>query len=665
MNNQPTKRRRKVLRQAGLLLILVAMITSCASLASFFKGSGRKYDAALAEWEGGEYSEALRGMISVYKNDDNFTKAKVFVRDHYAEGVQNILGKIAKAQTMEDPKKKSKAVFDGYYGLYLLNEYLKKNIPIVGPKEEWSWEPEEIKDFSSQVASARKTAVDVYLNDAARLFAQKKGAEGRELVDDTIVNFIYITKNSPDEKRALYDASIPRIVRMVDGYAASVQGSSSLEELDEAREAIDLGLAHSEGNQQLTARRQAIENRIATLYVAQGREMEAEGGVAALKKARSHYQKGLRDVKDHAGLTQALNNVNRAIADAYYDEGYALEQKGDDESMKAAISKYEAGLEYAEGYEKLTGAIARTKNTVAERYYQEALAMEPDVGEDPQKAKEVVAVYEKAQAWVEDYKDSNARIAKIMAAVQVNIYVVANTGSYYDALQGVLEKALDRKVSEPYAIYGPEDSSGLLTAAQVDSNNFIAPAKTLGAKFVVVIKAETPNYTTSVRDNEESEEFYYAIDAENKFQKIDEAAYKLLKYQENTQGIEQTLRSQELREFGKGTKTVYTQTRTVNQEIKMNVAVYNIKTERRVYTQNISKTIRLARDTRHVKTDIPYRLRMHLSRNSDLPSRFPAVPSVNSTDWVNLLKKNDGSATTALSNLSSPIISQINAELSN
>ncbi len=664
MQNQQTKTVSRILKRTVLLITLAAMLGSCASISSFFKGSGRKYKHAAEQWENGLYARSLSNMVYVYENDDNYTKAKVFVRDHYAEGVEKTLAQIAEAKTIEDPMKRTEEVYELYKWLGYLNREIKKNVPIV-VEEEWEWEPEEIIDYTPQQMEARKEALDVRMTEAERLFGEKKSKEARSMIKKTMDEYLTITDSSSDTKKEHYAAAAKRIASMVDRYAASVQNSGDLDVLKDARKTLELGLDYSPENQALTARKDTVENRMADLYVAEGREIAQEGGLEKLKEARSHYKKSLRVLPENPKLTQALGQVNRSIADAYYEEGYALEQKGDDESMKAAISKYKAGLEYAEGYEKLLNAIERTKNTVAEKYYQKALAMEPDVGEDPVKAKEVVAVYEQAQSWVEDYKDTDARIAKVMAQVQVNIYVVANSGSYYDVLQNSLEKALDRKVSDPYMIYGPEDTSGLLTAAQVDSNNFINPAKTLGAKFVVVIKADLENPSIEYQDKEDSEKFYWAVNTANQFQKLDKAEYKMLKYTEDTQGRKFALEGNDLKDYGDGTKTVYTQTREVSQKVSLNVAVYNIQTERRVFNQSISKTLDLGSDTRHDRTSIPYKLRAYMSRDSDMPSKFPALPSRNSQGWVDLVKKNDSSVTRALSGLTSGIISTVNSELSN
>ncbi len=147
----------------------------------------------------------------------------------------------------------------------------------------------------------------------------------------------------------------------------------------------------------------------------------------AINKAASAYHafEAALKHKDNARIKNLKKTTGLHVSDLWVVKGKELEAKGDLKNMENAITSYKNALKWNEKNEKAKKLQEAVKPKVAEIYYQ--------MGRKAEKAKdrnlsEIRKYYEKAQAYVPDYKDVMNRfntfhIMEELQNVQKNIDV--------------------------------------------------------------------------------------------------------------------------------------------------------------------------------------------------------------------------------------------------
>jgi len=579
------------------LLIFFLLLSSCASISSFFKGSGKKYKEAVQEWEEGEYGDSMYSMISLLQSDPNYKKAKVFVKENFQTAIEKTHGRIEAAKKIEDQMEKTHSIYKRYQDLYLVVEKAKEIVPLEGPKEEWVWDPEFPKDYLAEYEGARKAAVQVRLAKAEELFNAEKLAEARELIYKCMSAYLQENEWDTEAEIALRKETANKISELAKTAVENIVTSTDKEQLKEGLETLDMALKYNSEDKEVASIREKIENQMIDVLFTEAKEIEAGGDLDSFKEARKKYRSALNEFPESKKLSQALSNVNMRIADAYYEKGYALEQKGDEASLKEAIDLYDEGLEYDESSKKLVSGKNRARASIADQYYQKALAEEKSVGQDIEKGKEVIALYETAQEWVEGYKDTEARIEAIKESISVTIYVAAQSGDLFRKLEEELDGGVHRKLGSDFSVRSSADSKEI-SPANVDQGNYLQPAKQIGADYIVVLTGELGPVNKDIEENRRSESIDYQITDDGTIEELPAGGLSTLKFGEGSYDTKNDyLDSIGLQEYGTAEVTVIENTRTINRVVYLDYKVVNVKSGSTVYTGERRQTFNASKET--------------------------------------------------------------------
>ncbi len=579
------------------LLIFFLLLSSCASITSFFKGSGKKYKEAVQEWEAGEYGDSMYSMLLLLENDPNYKKAKVFVKENFQTAIEKTHERIEEAKNLEDQMEKTDTIYKMYQDLYLVVEKAKEIVPVEGPKEEWVWDPDFPNDYLAEYEGARKAAVQVRLAKAEELFNTEKPAEARELIYKSMSAYLQENEWDNEAEIALRKETANKITELAKNAVRNIINSTDKEQLREGLETLDMALKYNSEDKEVASIREKIENQLINVLLAEGKEIESGGTLDSFKEARKKYRSALSDFPESKKLSQALANVNVRIANAYYEKGYALEQNGDEASLKEAIALYDEGLEYDKGSKKLESGKNRAKASIAELYYQEALTKEKSVGQDIKKGKEVIALYETTQEWVEGYKDTEARIAAVKESISATIYVVAQSGDIFQAMEKKLDAGVHRKLGSNFTVRSSADSKQL-SPAHVDKGSYLQPAIQLGADYIVVLTGKIGPVNKDIEEDRRSKSIDYQITDDGTIEELPDGGLSTLRFGEGSyDSKEEYLDSIGLQDYGRAKVTVAENTRTINRVVYLNYKVVNVNNGSTVYTGEFRQTFNHSKET--------------------------------------------------------------------
>ncbi len=506
-------RKGKVRQTLALLLAAIGLLASCSSINSFFKGSADKLKKAETAWNEGKYADAVYDAISIIKEDPEFEAAKVFIRDRYADAILKTRDQIEKAEGMA-PLEREETRFQLYSSLKSLYSGISSLGPISGAKNAWTWQPDgAIPDGGPELEKARESVVNVCLSESANFFKEMKATEGRDLLKKILSYYIKEYASDSDAKKALRAKTIPIIISIVKDYGRIAVNATTQAQLEEAFKTFDFIDEYAKGDAEIASLRATLEAKAAEVYVSEGKALEASGDIDSLLKARAKYQQGLKKLSKNTALTAALGAVNVKIADAYYEQGYAKEQLGDDESLKAAIALYQKGFDYDAKNAKLIEGAFRAQTAGAERYYQQGLTAEKAMGRDPAKGKAVIALYKKAQEWIEDYKDTSSRIETVTAATTVTVLVSASGNTPLErGIEKSLASALKNSAGTGFKIL-PGADNGISLTGDLTANGaeILSVARRLNALYHIsyTVSLEKPVVTSEKREAAPVTVYYY------------------------------------------------------------------------------------------------------------------------------------------------------------
>lgn len=142
------------------IIIVMLFLGSCAST-QFLK-------QAESNWEAGEVYNALINACKSQQEKSN-ERAMIFLKDHYQEGILAIEEEI---NTLEDLSKLDKATKKAeiYRQLIEINNFISFFVfPFSDRKKTFSWTPEEIKNYASDLENAQREMANATLEIAANL----------------------------------------------------------------------------------------------------------------------------------------------------------------------------------------------------------------------------------------------------------------------------------------------------------------------------------------------------------------------------------------------------------------------------------------------------------------------------------------------------------------
>jgi uncharacterized protein (DUF2267 family) len=578
------------------LLVLTTMFSGCAAIGSMFKGSAKKYDSGMEDWNNENYTESISQMITIIMDDDGYKPAKEFVNMNFQVAIDKSLDKINFIKLQgSNPIQDSLEVFNLYKNLNSIVRKAKRIVPLEGPKGAWIWNPDLSNDFVSELDEARQTAVDLRLNEITELFNNQKFEDALNMVNDTKKIFIDTIEIKTDASTKTKDEFLNQVPILMKETVSKMLVSSNQEVLKQCRDILDVATEYSEKDDaEIASLQKKIENRLCELIINEGKIIEEKGDLESLLAAKEIYYKGYKEYPDNEIILKAHNDVCSKISNIYYNEGYALEKKGDIESLEEALVQYVKGSKYASENEKyrFEEASIRTNTAIADVYYQQGLLLEPEVGIDIEKGAKVIELYQKAQEWVENYKDTETRIANIQKAITVKIFVLANIN---DSLNTNIEKAmatsLKNILGEGYNINSATLEDYGFTSSMANSTKWESAAKTNNANYIVFLNGKVGKIYDEIETDQYSESIHYRIDKKGDISKITAAEYILIEtrkeqVEDNSDFFDRSafLESLDLIDYGKETVTSTDTTRKLYIPITIDYKVVNAETGRTIYT---------------------------------------------------------------------------------
>lgn len=584
-------------------VILISLLSGCASITSFFKGSGKKYDAALAQWEEGKFGDSMYDMILLLQDDPNYGKAKEFVKANFQTAMDKTKELITAKESQEsDPIEKSYELYKLYQDLYLMVKYAREIVPLTGPKDAWVWEPDLSKDYVEEFEGSRKSAVEIRMVKVKELFDADNAEEARALVNDTMRIFLYEDKWDTEAETALRQETAVNIASMAKEAAEKVLASDDTEILKDGLKTLDMALKYHPDDQDVAAIRGQIEDKLVEAIIAEGKALEAAGDLESLKGALKTYKNAQRSYSGSSKLQKAIDDVNVSIGEAYYKLGYEMEQKGDEASLKEALELYEAGQGYVEGlatFNKLEGAKQRSREAIAEIYYQKALALEKGVGKDIQKGKEVIALFETAREWVEQYKDSEERIAAINQAISVSIYVLAQQGDIFRTFENNLYRSVSGKLGEGFFVHSATGGSSGFAPGMINDDAYMGMARSKGINYMVLLTGSAGSAEERTSEARKEVKIDYQMKRDGTIEKLPDGGLVALNIGKDAYkgSDEDYLKSMDLRGYGTAALTLVEETREIFREFYLDYRVMNVETASTVYTGNWKQTFTWSKET--------------------------------------------------------------------
>jgi len=498
----------------ALLIAALLFTSSCASITSFFKGSGKKMDKAETYWANKEYALSLWKTAKVLEADPKFERAKLFLKDNYETGVEKAISQAKNAESMEDAVERFKIQYNRYNRLIMLQNVLKGlDLPIKDKKETWTWGPPEYNDYSAQLETARKGAVNALLERTETVLHEKETLTAvNDYVNDQIFGK-YL--KGIDSETALAKKANQRLSVIYTDFAAKYTKSTDMKKIETALEAVTEAIEFDSSNKKATQTKTALEAQVANVFLAQGKELEAEGTIKSLKGAAGKYKEGLKIAPDSTELNTALEKVRNKITNSYVQKATELQQKGDRDNLIAAVKVYEEGLSWSKN-ETLQNGMQEAKNYVAESYYQEALKREAKPDKKIDEVKAIAAIYEKALEWVPNYKDAEIRISNMMKAAQLTM-AVSTAG---------MDAGLEERLAKDFIDEMESDIS-----RSKDYKDYVVINKTINpgnisADYTVSIAAAIGKVSSKVSSFSTNKKLYWANTKEDGYVELSKAEYK-------------------------------------------------------------------------------------------------------------------------------------------
>jgi tetratricopeptide (TPR) repeat protein len=639
-------RSKSVFRSLITLIVLTTLFTGCSSIGSFFKGSGKSYDSAVVEWEKGSYVDSMYHMIRVVQNDPEYAKAKDFIKIQFQIANDKTLELIKmKEADKSDPLVKSQEVFNLYQGLNRMVTYAKKIVPLVGPKETWVWDPDLSEDYVEGLEASRKVGVELRISEIQTLFASEKSEEARVMIKNVMGDYLDAGANDSEAEITLRDVTAKQIANLVKNATKKMLSSDQTEVLQEGLKLLDLALIYSPNDEEVAVIRTQIEDKLVSAIIAEGKELEEKGDIKSLESAREKYELAYKKYPGCESLNQAINAVKVTIGNMYYANGYELEQIGDEESLKKARNLYESVLKYKKLDEdaRFYEAFDRATVALAEISYQRALELEPAIGNDIQKGQTVISAYQDAQEWVENYKDTEQRIAAVKEAITVNVYVLAQQGELFRSSEIELANALKKKFNYFYYFTPATDENRGFSPSMVEDDSWISPAKSKGLTYMVILTGKAGSVQYNVKEEQENLKINYKINLDGTIEELSSGSFSVLNAGKALyKGTDAAyLKSMSIKGYGTANITVSKKTKASYRDFYTEYKVVNVDDGATVYESNLTTKFNMPSQTitSSVTSDNSQLRTWYLkTHNTTIKTSFVNDPTEES--WVALYKKN-------------------------
>lgn len=341
-----------------ILLFLIASIVGCAGLRRAFSPAGDEYKTAKKTWEAGEPVEALLLMAEAVTIDPKLPDPKEFFRDNFDAAIAQIKKDLKNHQNKAEHLYKEQ-VYNTYVNLQKVYSALEElPLPFSHKKGKWEWTT-KIEDYTAEIDTARGEAWTAFFGYIQTVLGQDNVEEAIKALDYALDKF-----QKPGSED--YQAAVAASIETFNSFAGAKHDSKDIDTL--------------------------------------------EAALAA-------YNKVLEFDSENVTALEGIRELSYTISDLYVERGIAREAGKDIESLEAAAADYERALFWNEKNETAEAQLAGVSVKIAEHYYQEGVKVEQAEGLSAKD--KIVSLYEKAQAWVAGYKDTDKRIFNVLISVEL------------------------------------------------------------------------------------------------------------------------------------------------------------------------------------------------------------------------------------------------------
>lgn len=366
------------------VLIAITLLTSCGAHNKLSSPSRTYYQDARSLYRDNMEIEAIYLATQGVLADRAYTNSKEFLYENFDNTMQKIHAELKQYENTKDTAQAVRRLHIYSTLVDIYSNIAKIDMPLKHHKNKWQWETKFI-DYSSHKEEAKEYAYTVFYN-----FAVQK-----------------------------------------------LHASTTREEVTNANSIFATG--HNRYTESGTEKRQeSLKNFQNELFAYGDKFKDADTWEKVIPAAQAFFHaKSL--LNDTARADEEYVYTSKRVSKLLTEDGKAHTSKGDIPSLLRAEQLYG----WAVGWDKDNTEAARLqeeiKPTIAEAYYQEAVAAErqPNVN-----LAEVKQMYENAQKWVPNYKDTEARIYSLTIRQEIIVFQknVASTQKEYNNTQGNMKK---------------------------------------------------------------------------------------------------------------------------------------------------------------------------------------------------------------------------------
>jgi uncharacterized protein YoxC len=362
------------------IVIAITLLTSCGAHNKLSSPSRPYYQDARSLFRDNKEIEAIylatQGVIA----DRAYNNSKEFLYENFDNTMQKIHAELKQYENTKDTAGAVRRLHIHSTLVDIYSNISKMDMPLKHHKNKWQWETKFI-DYSKEKQESRDYAYTVFYD-----FAVQKLHVSETREDVTNANSIFATGHN----------------RYTD--AGKEKRQESLKN---------------------------FQNELFT-FGDKNKNANTWQGVIPAAQAFFHAKALLNDT---SRANNGFDYTSKRVSKLQTEDGKVHTKKGDIPSLLQAEKLYGWAVEWNKDNTEAAKLKEDIKPIIAEAYYKEAVASErqPNVN-----LAEVKLMYENAQKWVPNYKDTEARIYSLTIRQEIIVFQnnVASTQKEYNATQG-------------------------------------------------------------------------------------------------------------------------------------------------------------------------------------------------------------------------------------
>ncbi len=381
------------IRVIAYIFISALIITACTSVLPLARTNLNKAETLKKKGELIESIEKATAAIVVQKD---YAKAKKFVYKNWDKSLPPTLSELNKLENTTVLTEADRKVY--LYGqlVSIYGNLAQIELPLKHPKGKWTWTT-PIIDYKPQLVKAKDYAFKLYFKT------------GSEFVDNNELKKSYkvlgkaLDVYTPKEKRTEVKLLIATVYNT---YGDMHQKSTIIKEAIKSYRAYNYSLKFISNQPEVVAKRDTVAKLVSSLFLDRSEGLSKSNIVDTLKLGLETCDKALSWNSRNKEAKALKKTIKLSIHKIYFTKAEVEEKKNTIESLQESIKYYKLAMKWKSGDQLSRDRVTANKFKIAEKYYQQGLALEKkDVGKE-----EIIKNYKLAQKWSPNYKDTKKRI---------------------------------------------------------------------------------------------------------------------------------------------------------------------------------------------------------------------------------------------------------------